>query len=148
MTQGRFKQGRYQQGIGVPETLGVQPTTWNEPQPPALNQSKWDAGSVGFSRNYGSTPDYVDTWKSRWTVPKGGNLVKGLGASMKNRQNKKFDAQSAEELGITPGELRTRRAEDIRGRRLEADRGVISRTSAPTTRPGEDPSVTARRGAW
>lgn len=113
MTRGRFKNGRYQQGIGTPETLGVQPTTWNEPKPPALFQAKFDSPSVGFQRNYGSTPDYVDTWKSRWTVPKSGQWIKGATSYLQGKQN------------------------------------MSSSTSPePLTRPGEDPSVTARRGAW
>lgn len=134
MTRGRFKNGRYQQGIGVPETLGVQPTTWNEPKPPALFQAKFDSPSVGFQRNYGSTPDYVDTWKSRWESPKGGNLVKGATSFGKNMQNKAttdaFDARSASDLGMSVDELRARRSADATFERLGRDADVVSRTTA------------------
>jgi hypothetical protein len=56
---------RYQQGIGVPETLGVQPTYWKEP---TYNFPKTDTPrfNAGVSRKYGSTGRYVDTMPSRY----------------------------------------------------------------------------------
>lgn len=57
---------RYQQGIGTPETLGVQPTVWKEPQmfkPKALSFPTINAGT---SRDYGNPGAVVDTMPSRW----------------------------------------------------------------------------------
>lgn len=62
---------RYQQGIGTPETLGVQPTLWQEPKmftPKALSFPTLNAGT---SRNYGDAGKYVDTMPSRWGSPSG-----------------------------------------------------------------------------
>lgn len=67
MSRGRYRQGRYQQGIGIPETLGVQPTTWTEPTGPEMRRATWTSPNTGASRNYGSTPNYVDTMPHRWT---------------------------------------------------------------------------------
>ena len=87
--RGRFKNGRYQQGIGTPETLGVQPTTWKEPETPTLFRTTFTSPNAGISRNYGTTPDYVDTWKSRWEVPKNsGQLIKGATSFAKYQKSK------------------------------------------------------------
>ncbi len=67
MARGRYQQGRYQQGIGIPQTLGVQPTTWTEPKEPQINRMTWTPPNAGVSRKYGSTPAYVDTVPHRWT---------------------------------------------------------------------------------
>lgn len=119
MTRGRFKNGRYQQGIGIPETLSVQPTAWQEPKIAPLYQAKFDSPNAGVQRNYGSTPDYVDTWKSRWTVPQAGTYIKNVSEIVG---------------GLTSVGMKAGKATATGG--------------MPTTRPGEDPSVTARRGAW
>jgi hypothetical protein len=129
--QGRMKNGRYQQGIGIPETLGVQPTTWNEPKPPAMSQIKFDVPNTGAQRNYGSTPNYVDTWKSRWDVPQNsGNLVKGMQARAENKKRDALDAESASRLGVSTGELRARRAYSRTLDRFDRDDDVMSRTTA------------------
>ena len=60
---------RYQQGIGTPETLGVQPTMWKEPQMFTPKGFSMPSINAGTSRNYGSTPKYVDTLGSRWGRP-------------------------------------------------------------------------------
>lgn len=68
---------RYQQGIGTPETLGVQPTLWKEPQmfkPKALSFPTINAGT---SRDYGSPGGYVDTMPSRWGSPGGEISARG-----------------------------------------------------------------------
>jgi hypothetical protein len=130
MTQGRMRNGRYQQGISTPDTLGVQPTTWNEPKPPALFQAKFDTPNTGATRQYGATPEYVDTWKSRWEVPKPGNFMKGLEAKGTNMQNKAFDTESASRLGISTDELQARRAAGTNLNRFEADENVFNRTTA------------------
>lgn len=149
--RGRFKNGRYQQGISTPETLGVQPTTWKEPESAPLYQTKFDAPNVGFTRNYGSTPDYVDTWNSRWTVPKPGQASEAVESASKKFEQKKFDTQSASELGISTKELRSRRVTDSYNRQLAKDRSIFKRTSEPPkplTRPGESSTVTDRRSLW
>lgn len=101
MTQGRMKNGRYQQGISTPDTLGVQPTTWEEPKVPELKKMSWDAPNAGVSRNYGTTPDYVDTWKSRWDVPQqSGNLIAGaVSQGQKMKQNRSSGGSGT---GTTP----------------------------------------------
>jgi hypothetical protein len=135
MTQGRMRNGRYQQGIGVPETLGVQPTTWSEPKPPAVSQVKFDSPNVSLNRDYGSTPDYVDGRKSRWEVPaNAGNLIKGV-ASLKQgmsdrRKRREFDEESASRLGISTEELRARRRASARESGFDSDADAFSRTSA------------------
>lgn len=63
---------RYQQGIGVPEASNVPstfqaPTTWQEPKAPAINRVDFKPGNTGATRDYGRTPDYVDTVPSRWS---------------------------------------------------------------------------------
>lgn len=130
MTAGRFKNGRYQQGIGVPDTLGFQPKRWSEPQPPALKQMTFTPANSGSSRNYGATPDYVDTLNSRWSAPKPGQWLKGMMAQNKNMQTNAFDAQSASNLGISTGELRARRRAGAELSGFEADADIFSRTSA------------------
>lgn len=75
MSRGRYRQGRYQQGIGIPETLGVQPTTWTEPKEPNLFRTTWTSPNAGISRNYGSTPGYVDTVPHRWDYGKSGQIL-------------------------------------------------------------------------
>lgn len=68
---------RYQQGIGTPETLGVQPTVWKEPQmfkPKALS---FPTITAGTSRDYGNPGKYVDTMKSRWGSPSGEMSARG-----------------------------------------------------------------------
>ena len=141
MTVGRFKNGRYQQGIGTHDTLGVQPTSWSEPQPPALKRMTFTPANSGANRNYGSTPDYVDTLNSRWQSPQGGNWIKGALAKGKNMQNQTkaqnaqaetdaFDTRSASDLGISVDELRSRRSADADFSRLGADADVVSRTRA------------------
>jgi len=60
---------RYQQGIGTPETLGVQSTYWKDPILPKTTPINYPTVNVGVSNNYGSLSDnYVDTMPSRWTV--------------------------------------------------------------------------------
>jgi hypothetical protein len=56
---------RYQQGIGVPQTLGVQPTLWKDP--PSYTPKGFDLPSInaGTSRDYGDAGAYVDTKDSR-----------------------------------------------------------------------------------
>lgn len=81
MAQGRYRQGRYQQGIGIPETLGVQPTTWTEPKSPELKRTTWTSPNAGVSRNYGSTPGYVDTLPHRWTYASSGDILNQLAGS-------------------------------------------------------------------
>ena len=105
MTQGRMKNGRYQQGIGTPDTLGVQPTTWEEPKAPELKRMSWDAPNAGVSRNYGSTPDYVDTWKSRWEVPEPGKFFDTLnkvGQTAGNLKQSRINNSSASSTTPTP----------------------------------------------
>ena len=68
---------RYQQGIGTPETLGVQPTVWKEPQmfkPKALS---FPTITAGTSRDYGNPGKYVDTMPSRWGSPSGEMSARG-----------------------------------------------------------------------
>jgi len=65
---------RYQQGIGIPETLGPKLGVWKEPTAPAFKPFAMPNLTAGTSRNYGDAPQYVDTWKSRWE-PKEGSLV-------------------------------------------------------------------------
>jgi hypothetical protein len=62
---------RYQQGIGIKEAGDSQstfqaPTMWQEPKAPPINKIDFKPTNTGAQRNYGSTPQYVDTWKSRW----------------------------------------------------------------------------------
>jgi hypothetical protein len=60
---------RYQQGIGTPETLGVQSTYWKDPILPKTTPINYPTVNVGVGNNYGSLSDnYVDTMPSRWTV--------------------------------------------------------------------------------
>jgi hypothetical protein len=60
---------RYQQGIGVPQTLGVQPTLWKDP--PSFTPKGFDLPSInaGTSRDYGDAGAYVDTKDSRMMKP-------------------------------------------------------------------------------
>ena len=60
---------RYQQGIGVPQTLGVQPTLWKDP--PSFTPKGFDLPSInaGTSRDYGDPGAYVDTKDSRMMKP-------------------------------------------------------------------------------
>lgn len=81
---------RYQQGIGVPEASNVPstfqaPTMWQEPKAPPLNRVDFKPANTGAQRNYGSTPQYVDTVKSRWEHGEKGALINaatGLGSQM------------------------------------------------------------------
>jgi hypothetical protein len=58
---------RYQQGIGTPETLGVQPTLWKDPTLPKFTPIDVPTFNSGATRNYGGLKtDYLDTMKSRW----------------------------------------------------------------------------------
>jgi len=89
---------RYQQGIGVPETLGVQPTYWKEPTYtfPKTDTPRFNAG---VSRKYGSTGRYVDTIPSRYKAAEFSTL---------NRLNRKigrvtgFGAGNANLSGRSP----------------------------------------------
>jgi hypothetical protein len=65
---------RYQQGIGMPETLGPKLGVWKEPTAPAFKPFSMPNITAGTNRNYGDAPQYVDTWKSRWE-PKQGSLM-------------------------------------------------------------------------
>ena len=71
---------RYQQGIGVKEASSVPstfnaPNTWQEPKAPAINRVNFTPANSGASRNYGSTPQYVDTVGSRWEHGEKGALI-------------------------------------------------------------------------
>lgn len=58
---------RYQQGIGTPETLGVQPTMWKDPKLPDFKPRDIPRFNSGASRNYGGLKGgYLDTMQSRW----------------------------------------------------------------------------------
>lgn len=81
---------RYQQGIGIKEASDSQstfqaPTMWQEPKAPPVNRVDFKPGNTGAQRNYGSTPQYVDTVKSRWEHGEKGALINaatGLGSRM------------------------------------------------------------------
>lgn len=135
MTAGRFKNGRYQQGIGTPDTLGVQPTSWSEPKPPALRQASFTSANSGSSRNYGSTPDYVDGFNSRWKVSTNhGTFLDTVSNTSKaynaKRKANAFDEESASRLGISTDELRARRTAGADLSRFDRDADVFARTSA------------------
>lgn len=84
---------RYQQGIGVPQTLGVQPTVWKEPQMVTPKAFSFTASNAGTSRDYGDPGPYVDTKPSRWgtqsadrTTAREARLgVQGLGQILSKR---------------------------------------------------------------
>lgn len=90
MAQGRFRQGRYQQGIGIPETLGVQPTTWTPPVGPEPQRVTWTSPSIGIRNDYGSTPKYVDTVPHRWTY------------KAKNKKKEKEEDKGTSTTSTTP----------------------------------------------
>lgn len=135
MTAGRFKNGRYQQGISTPDTLGFQPTSWSEPKPPALHQASFTSANSGSSRNYGATPGYVDTLNSRWEVStdhgKFLDTATSAGKAYSTKRNANaFDEESAGRLGISTDELRARRSASADLSRFDRDADVFSRTSA------------------
>ena len=68
---------RYQQGIGTPETLGVQPTVWKEPQMFKPKAFSFPTITAGTSRDYGNPGKYVDTMPSRWGSPSGEMSARG-----------------------------------------------------------------------
>ena len=84
---------RYQQGIGTPETLGVQPTMWKEPKAlntPSLPIQKFNSGAT---RNYGGLKGgYLDTMQSRWWVGAPTQMPSGISKGLANR---KFDQATA-----------------------------------------------------
>jgi hypothetical protein len=98
---------RYQQGIGVPEANNVPstfqaPTTWQEPKAPAIKRVDFTPVNSGARRNYGSTPQYVDTVKSRWEHGEKGALINaatGLSQSASNYRQ----AQNASTRGTDTG---------------------------------------------
>jgi hypothetical protein len=93
---------RYQQGIGtkdaseVPSTFQA-PTMWQEPKAPAINRVNFTPANTGAQRNYGSTPQYVDTVKSRWEHGEKGALIgaaTGLGSQAYARNQQQQVASS------------------------------------------------------
>lgn len=58
----------YQQGIQIPETLGIPLTKWKAPEQISAPQASFSPANSGASRNYGTTPAYVDTIPARWTA--------------------------------------------------------------------------------
>lgn len=68
---------RYQQGIGVPQTLGVQPTVWQDPPSFTPKGFNFPTITAGTSRNYGNPGKYVDTMPSRWGSPSGEMSARG-----------------------------------------------------------------------
>ena len=131
------------QGMYVPEagTFGTSPTMWKDPTPTATSPMSFQPADAGTRRNYGSTPaPYLDTMPHRWTV--GEQTFKGaqVGAYFRSRAQ---DRTSAEELGITPDEVRSRRrtarATEIGGRALERDRRIAMGLPPATEALGGEP---------
>lgn len=85
---------RYQQGIGIRDAGEVHstfsaPTMWREPKAPAINRLTFTAPNTGASRNYGSTPSYVNTVPSRWEHGEKGalfNAATGMGNASRTKQ--------------------------------------------------------------
>lgn len=139
---------RYQQGIGVPETLGNQPTTWKEPTPTPTKAFSFSPQNTGARRDYGSTPSYVDTVPARWTVA-GGNVTarsiariattraqdraEAINRATAQAQRDVDDQRSAQALGISVAEVRSRRAADAEAQRRE---DILSRDRAIAMRMG------------
>lgn len=102
---------RYQQGIGIKEASDSQstfqaPTMWQEPKAPPLNKVTFTPGNTGAQRNYGSTPQYVDTVKSRWEHGAKGALINaatGLGSQMyaRNQQQQMASSRGTDTDSIT-----------------------------------------------
>lgn len=112
---------RYQQGIGIPETLGVQPTVWEDPKLPTIKRATWKVGNTGAQRNYGSTPRYVDTVPHRWTTPQGPGIIEsflGVRGGMQRRQQQR---QRQQAIANAPGPyLSTYQATVQQGQRVQA----------------------------
>lgn len=96
---------RYQGGIGVPTHLGVQPTIYRQPEFSFRHQSIPHT-TIGFSRNYGSTPEYVDTRSHRWNYGSGSiadsiqNLIGR--AIVRTAQAQSAQAQNAQSQTLSP----------------------------------------------
>ena len=85
---------RYQQGIGIPETLGPKLGVWKEPTAPAFKPFAMPNLTAGTSRKYGDAPEYVDTWKSRWE-PKEGSLVAPTSQTRETMAQRKASMQAS-----------------------------------------------------
>jgi hypothetical protein len=100
---------RYQQGIGVPEASKMPstfqaPTTWQEPKAPAINRVNFMPANSGANRNYGSTPQYVDTVKSRWEYGAPGSMINAAtGLSQSSSNYRQSQAQAASTRGTDTG---------------------------------------------
>jgi hypothetical protein len=99
---------RYQQGIGIKEAGDSQstfqaPTMWQEPKAPPINKIDFKPTNTGAQRNYGSTPQYVDTWKSRWEHGEKGALINaatGLGSRVyTNNQQQRMASSRGTDTG-------------------------------------------------
>jgi len=119
---------RYQQGIGVPQTLGVQPTLWKDP--PSFTPKGFDLPSInaGTSRDYGDPGAYVDTKDSR--------MMKTEAASTRDVR------LGFEGLKKTKNEWANRRS----GASPSITTPSTSRTMGRTSRGEVDPDE--RRDAW
>jgi hypothetical protein len=87
----------YQQGIQPPTSLGFRPTAWKEPETPAIKSVVWKSPSVGATRNYGSTPNEVDTMPHRWILPQ----------QKAQSQRKKEEDEEEEGSATSPSSSRT-----------------------------------------
>lgn len=121
---------RYQQGIGVKEASSVPstfnaPNTWQEPKAPAINRVNFTPANSGASRNYGSTPSYVDTVPSRWEHGEKGALINA--ATGYNKQARMAEGEPITEPPATRTMTRPGLSEEAIARRERAG-GVVRTT--------------------
>ena len=120
---------RYQQGIGTPQTLGVQPTLWKDP--PSFTPKGFDLPSInaGTSRDYGDPGAYVDTKDSRMMKAGQPMSTRDIRLGFEGLKGKKNE-WSARRSGASPS----------------ITTPSTSRTMGRTSRGEVDPDE--RRGAW
>ena len=111
---------RYGQGIWT-ESNAPAPTMWKEPKAMKFSPPTLTTTNTGATRNYGGTPDYVDTMPARWTVKESAfSQTEDTAKAIKKFQNRPITA---------PAETRTLTRPTEERKPWESDTAYSRRTS-------------------
>lgn len=132
---------RYQQGIGVPDTLGAPLGEWKDPTPVTTKPFDMSVPNTGASRNYGNTGAYVDTVPHRWKVGEstasGAQIAKNLQTRAQNRQIASSAGMTVDEATSVMREARAIRASDRISRGADVLRSAVADRAGTPVPPSE-----------
>lgn len=87
MASRRYPRGRYQQGIGIPESLGSPTGEWRDPTPVTTQGFDLRVPNTGANRNYGGSSDeYINALTHNWIVEKSGVNPQAIGRYFQGRR--------------------------------------------------------------